>query len=191
MLEANVLLCSSQSIYLLHMHQDLVATLTKPTVPPLFLSSSKEKMYVFCRIEIQDEATVTKKAINACIILCSTFTPQIRLKLCQYVRSYHNQLWYIINFSTTLVVCQKIHTILTGIHHQQQHKPSTSLECTQYCYNCIVFLDLRCVFGFNMVFLYSYCVNKIMLYTYRILSLASKMGIYSLPVMQNLVWCKG
>ena len=52
----------------------------------------------------------------------------------------------------------KFHTIPTRLHHQQQNKPSTTLECNCQClyfwiYN--VFLDLQCIFGCNMVFLLS------------------------------------
>ena len=53
------------------------------------------------------------------------------------------------NLFTTLVASQNIHTIPTGIHHQQQqNNPSTTLECNYY-FNYIALLYLQCIFGFN------------------------------------------
>ena len=74
---------------------------------------------------------------------------------------------------------------VTGIHHQQQqNKPTITLECNYYCCNCIVLLDLQCIW-FNMVF----CNYVVLMkqYWYRILSSANQMEIYSLSAMQNLV----
>ena len=100
------------------------------------------------------------------------------------------KLWYITSVPQLAVV----HTYITNVPHlwlakiftpfQQEFTVTATLECNYYCCNCIVFLDLQCIFGFMMVFCnHSYCVAAC-----RIISLASQMGIYQLFAMQNSVW---
>ena len=76
---------------------------------------------------------------------------------------------------------QNIFTTSTGIHYQQQQDlPSTTLECNYCCCNVLYF-------NFTM-YLTLYSCNHIVLMKLWFMSLASQMGIYSLPVTRNLIW---
>ena len=83
----------------------------------------------------------------------------------------------------TLVVGRNILTIQTGTFHQQQQtQPLTTLECNYCYYNCIVFLERY----FLIINIHS--VNEFTYVAQSILSLVNQLGIYSLPVIDNLVW---
>ena len=58
--------------------------------------------------------------------ICNTFTPQIKGSSSGTYITDVPQLAVVYNLCTTLVVDQNIRTIQTGIHHQQQNKPTTT-----------------------------------------------------------------
>ena len=83
---------------------------------------------------VKDQCDLIEQSLSNIVQLVVPFMPFLTLHfhMCNVTLSHLRSKAQAVvhNLCTTLVVDHNIHTIPTGIHHQQQHnKPATTLEC--------------------------------------------------------------